>query len=146
MSCHQLIYISRPKVEVTKDFVTEILNKALNRNYSLQISGLLVYYHGMFMQLIEGEKKDIDALFKLIGSDPRHGDIRILLEGESPERCMPTWAMGFTMLDEFSDTIEDQSFYISCDDAKEFCSMMPPRVGRLFLDFMDNSAGDKKYS
>jgi hypothetical protein len=139
MSCHQLIYISRPKVEVTKDFVTNILDKALNRNYALQISGLLVYYHGEFMQLIEGDKKDIDALFNIIQNDPRHGDIRILREAESPQRCMPTWAMGFTMLNEFSDAIEEQSFYISCNDAKEFCSMMPPEVGKLFLDFMDEA-------
>jgi hypothetical protein len=138
MSCHQLIYVSTPKVEVTKEFITNILDKALNRNYSLQISGLLVYYHGEFMQLIEGDKKALDELFNIIRNDPRHGDFRILREAESPERCMPTWAMGFTMLNQFSAAIEEQSFYISSDDAKEFCSMMPVEVGSLFLDFMSD--------
>jgi hypothetical protein len=138
MSCHQLIYVSTPKVEVTKEFITNILDKALNRNYSLQISGLLVYYHGEFMQLIEGDKKAIDELFYIIRKDPRHGDIRILREAESPERCMPTWAMGFTMLNQFSSEIEEQSFYISSEDAKEFCSMMPVEVGSLFLEFMQD--------
>jgi hypothetical protein len=51
---------------------------------------------------------------------------------------MPTWAMGFTMLNQFSSEIEEQSFYISSEDAKEFCSMMPVEVGSLFLEFMQD--------
>jgi hypothetical protein len=142
MPCHQLIYTSHPNVDVTEGFVTEILTKAMKRNYARQISGLLVYSHGEFMQLIEGDKQDIEKLFNIIRSDIRHGDIRVLTETQSPHRCMPTWAMGFTMLNEFSEAFAAQNFYISFNDAKEFCSMMPLAVGKLFLDFMEDSAGD----
>jgi hypothetical protein len=138
MSCYQLIYTSRPKVEVTESLVSEILSQALSRNYSLQLSGLLIYFHGMFMQLIEGEQIKVDELFDSIRHDPRHGDICVLLQKFSAQRCMPTWAMGLTMDNEFSTNIEEQSFYIPCDDAKEFCNLMPVEVGSLFLHFMNN--------
>lgn len=136
MSCHQLIYASRPTVEVNEALINDILTKALSRNYALQISGLLVFYHGAFMQLIEGNKDALDELFGSIRQDKRHDDIRVLLETESRNRCMPTWAMGFTMGDEFSAGIKDRSFYISCDQARDFCKLMPESVGNLFIDFM----------
>jgi hypothetical protein len=136
MSCYQLIYTSRPKVEVTESLVSDILSKAIRRNNSLKISGMLIYFHGMFMQLIEGDKEAVDELFNIIRLDPRHGDITVLLQKQSDERCMPTWIMGFTMDNEFGAQIEEQSFCIPCDEAKEFCSMMPVEVGKLFLDFM----------
>jgi hypothetical protein len=119
--------------------VSEILSKAIRRNNSLQISGMLIYFHGKFMQLIEGDKEAVDELFNIIRLDPRHGDINILLQKQSDQRCMPTWLMGFTMGNEFSTPIREQSLYIPCDEAKEFCSLMPVEVGKLFLDFMNDA-------
>lgn len=139
MSCYKLIYISSPKVEVTESLISEILSKAIRRNNSLQISGMLTYFHGKFMQLIEGDKEAVDELFNIIRLDPTHDDITILLQKQSDQRCMPTWIMGFTMGDEFSAQIREQSFYIPCDEAKEFCRLMPVEVGKLFLDFMNDA-------
>jgi hypothetical protein len=138
MSCYQLIYKSSPKVEVTESLVSEILSKAIRRNHSLKISGMLVYFHGDFMQLIEGDKEVVADLFNIIRLDPRHGDVTILLQKHSDERCMPSWIMGFTMGNEFRTSIEEQSLYMPCDEAKEFCSLMPDEVGGLFLDFMND--------
>jgi hypothetical protein len=92
----------------------------------------------MFMQLIEGDKVAVDELFNSIRLDPRHGDISVLLQKQSAQRCMPTWLMGFTMDNEFSTQLEKQGFYIPCEEAKEFCSLMPVEIGSLFLDFMND--------
>ena len=141
MSCYQLIYSSRPKVEVTESLVSEILSQAISRNNSLHISGLLIYFHGMFMQLIEGDKTAVDELFNSIQLDQRHGDISVLLQKRSEQRCMPTWLMGFSMDNEFSNQLEKQGSYIPFEEAKEICSLMPIEVGKLFLDFMNDAQG-----
>ena len=136
MACHQLIYISRPTIKITAAVLLDILKKSENKNHPHQISGLLVFHNGQFMQLMEGEKKAVRNLFETVKHDPRHTDVEIVLEVDSPERCMPAWAMGFSMSDSVDSEISNQVFYISIDDTKQICKLMKGDVGLQFLKFL----------
>jgi hypothetical protein len=55
--------------------------------------------------------------------DPRHSDITVLLQKQSDQRCMPTWAMVLTMDNEFRNQIEEQSSCLPSDEAREFLQL-----------------------
>ena len=136
MVCHQLIYISRPTVEVTQDVLLDILNKAQTINHKFKISGLLIFHNGKFMQLLEGGEKEVKDLFEKIQHDPRHSDVRILLETDRPNRCMPLWTMGFSMSGSVDNGLSNQGFYIAIDETRQLCEKMEADVGQKFLQLL----------
>ena len=136
MSCHQLIYQSRPAVPVTKQVLLDILNTSQLQNYKLRISGLLVFHNGAFMQLLEGGEKEVHDLYAKIQRDPRHADLQLLLDASAADRLMPTWVMGFSMSGNVDSAISDQDFHIPLTDVKELCQNIEGRVGRIFRKFL----------
>ena len=66
----------------------------------VNITGTLVFFEKMFFQIIEGDDKEVDRLYKKIGSDPRHCDIlRLKTEYDINERLFPNWYMKTINLD-----------------------------------------------
>jgi hypothetical protein len=138
MPCHQLIYTSRSTTEVTEEILLNILSVSQNKNHNLRISGLLVFGNGRFIQLLEGDKENVQDLFySTIQRDPRHTDVKVLLETESPNRCMPTWTMGFSLLGNSASDISHQNFYISPTETRQLCEMMDGEVGQILMAFLD---------
>ena len=60
---------------------------------------MLLYKGGNFMQVLEGEKEDLRALYAKIGRDPRHKGLIVILEGTLVTRQFPSWSMAFRNLD-----------------------------------------------
>lgn len=135
MTCRQLIYVSRPVVEVTDSVLMDILVGSQIKNAGLGISGLLVFHHRRFMQLLEGDPANVQELMDAIRRDSRHTDVSIVLDQESPRRCMPAWAMAFATSKPLDQGIRDQTFCLSPDEAKAICASMTGEVGRLFREF-----------
>jgi hypothetical protein len=135
LPCHQLIYTSLPQVEVTTEVLLDILEKAQKKNHALQITGLLVFHQGQFMQLLEGGEKEVKALFETIKADPRHTDVEVVLETDGT-RCMNTWTMGFCMSESSGSTICNQIFYISIDGTKRTCELLRSGIGQKILKFI----------
>jgi hypothetical protein len=48
------------------------------RNHEANVTGVLVYHDGNFLQALEGDETAIRAIFSRIEKDPRHGDVRVL--------------------------------------------------------------------
>lgn len=97
---HYLVYVS----SATKPFSTEelvaLLKKARAKNSQLDITGMLLYKDGNFIQILEGEEAAVKQLYSLISNDPRHCDTIIIDEGEQPQRQFGEWAMGFRNLND----------------------------------------------
>jgi hypothetical protein len=55
----------------------------------------LLYKDGDFIQLIEGDKEAVKALFATISADPRHNQTFVLLEEETDRSLFNDWSMGF---------------------------------------------------
>lgn len=92
--CH-LIYASRAKVEFTKEDLIALLDTAKHNNEKIDITGMLLYCEGSFLQILEGEPKTVNELFNKIGRDPRHADTIKIIEESIEERRFPDWSMGF---------------------------------------------------
>ena len=137
MTIHQLIYTSRSTPAISDEVLLQILIKAQKKNYQLQLSGLLVLNKGAFMQLLEGGKKEVDELFEKIKNDPRHTDVKLVLETDSPKRCMPSWAMGISTEGHECDGISEQDYHIPIEVTRKICGLMEGEIGKKFLQFLD---------
>ena len=72
-----VIYTSRYTGETTHiagDLRT-ITQTAKRNNPALNITGLLFYHNRQFLQIIEGERSDLEELMEVVTADPRHEDI-----------------------------------------------------------------------
>ncbi len=97
MSLHQLIYVST-LTEGAQSELPAILETAVSNNKSKGLTGMLLYADGNVMQVLEGEKDALYALFKHIERDPRHHGIFILADTEIDSRDFETWSMGYRAL------------------------------------------------
>jgi len=73
-----------------------ILVSARRRNLEEGITGMLLYYRGEFVQILEGRKKSVENVYeKFICPDPRHTSLNKVLENAIPYRSFSEWSMGF---------------------------------------------------
>ena len=90
-----LLYLSGSTVPFTAKDLRDLLAKSRENNSKLGISGMLLFKGGNFLQVLEGKKETVVALYEKITRDPRHHQITTLLEETSTKRDFPDWSMGF---------------------------------------------------
>ena len=91
----QLIYTSTATRDFSDEELADILTSAVRNNHLHDVTGLLLFTKGTFMQVIEGEPEVIDALIKTIKADPRHRDIEEHVRTPIREREFSQWHMGY---------------------------------------------------
>ena len=90
----RLLYVSRA-VDVDPTGATEsILGASRTHNIGNGITGILCYGGGIFLQAIEGGRKQVNALYGHIVADKRHKDVVLLHYEEITERRFGGWTMG----------------------------------------------------
>ena len=90
-----LVYVSSAVTPFTPSELVDLLAKSHENNGKLDISGMLLYKDGNFMQVLEGEEEPVRALYAKISGDGRHRGLLTLLEGPLTQRQFPDWSMGF---------------------------------------------------
>ncbi|NML17683.1 BLUF domain-containing protein [Azohydromonas caseinilytica] len=101
MALYQVIYLSMVSGEApTRAELQSLLEESVRHNEAAGITGLLLYAHGGFMQLVEGKEAAVKALYARIREDERHCRITKLLEGPIEERSFPEWAMACVFPDD----------------------------------------------
>lgn len=92
---HSLVYRSAANESFHITEIYGMLSKAKDYNAEHGITGCLLYHNSHFLQLLEGEEKEVLNLFQKISMDGRHHDI-ILIESEfSKQRVFNNWSMAF---------------------------------------------------
>jgi hypothetical protein len=90
----RLLYASRAAEAVTQDLVESILQSSRKHNPALGITGVLCYGGDVYMQVLEGGREAVNALYNKIVRDERHRDIALLHYQEVAERKFAGWTMG----------------------------------------------------
>jgi len=93
MSLIQLVYASR--LVGDESVLRSIHSHAVRNNTAHTITGHLLYANGRFLQVLEGESKQVHQTFAHIKADPRHEQVTLLLEQSIAERAFQHWNMGF---------------------------------------------------
>ena len=95
MALFELIYVSRACSPMSTAQLTELLAQSRRDNERVGITGMLVYHRMEFMQLIEGERAEVEALFARIVNDRRHEQVLKLWDGPVGQRSFEDWRMAF---------------------------------------------------
>jgi hypothetical protein len=95
----RLVYFSRNHIKGTAAEVAAeanvILESARRNNALCGITGALIFNAGIFAQVLEGDRRDVELTFERIQRDTRHGDVQVLAFEEVPNRGFPSWSMAF---------------------------------------------------
>lgn len=91
----RLVYFSSATRPFAKDELLALLEQSRTRNATQDITGLLLYKDGNFLQLLEGEETRVRGLMAHIAKDPRHSGLIVLIEEAVPARLFQDWSMGF---------------------------------------------------
>ena len=90
----RLLYASRAKAPLTPEVIDTILQVSRKANPTTGITGLLCHSGDIFMQVLEGGREEVSALYNRIANDPRHTDVILLRYEEIAERRFASWSMG----------------------------------------------------
>lgn len=92
MALMQLIYASRP-FGFDDTMLKSILLDARRCNRRDEITGALICRADLYLQLLEGPKKLVDACYGRIRRDDRHVEPQTLVRRTTKTRLFPDWAM-----------------------------------------------------
>jgi len=92
---HYLVYLSAAAPFFQEEDLKTILIKSRENNAKAGITGLLLFHEGNFIQVLEGNKDEIHALYKKIGFDTRHKLLIKLVDEPTDKRNFPEWSMGY---------------------------------------------------
>ena len=92
---YQLVYISKATADFSAEDLDTLLAKARSNNAQQNVTGMLLYHEGSFIQALEGEEERVDAIFNKIETDSRHTDAHIVLRTKVEERAFADWSMGY---------------------------------------------------
>ena len=94
-----LVYTSNAAKPFSNVELFEMLERWRIKNARSDITGLLIYREGAFIQSLEGEEPTVRALYAQIQADKRHFQVFTIQAIPIDERKFPDWSMGFKHLD-----------------------------------------------
>ena len=95
----RLAYVSRSAEVVTQSMLDAILATSRKNNPPSGITGLLCTNNYVFLQMLEGGRKEVSETYNRIARDPRHNDVQLLYLEEITERKFAGWSMGKVTFD-----------------------------------------------
>lgn len=81
-----LIYRSRPTGAFDPSGLADLVERAMQHNAQLQVTGILLFNGDHFLQVLEGPLEAVNTVFARISHDARHGNVVELLRDFAPRR------------------------------------------------------------
>lgn len=72
-----------------------LLDKCRSINAKCDVTGMLLYQHHSFFQVLEGSRSTVELLFEKIAADTRHKRVTKIIFEPIPERAFGNWSMGY---------------------------------------------------
>lgn len=95
-------------------------------------------YNYEFIQILEGDKADVEELFLNIEKDERHTNVTLLLENEKQERTFKNWSLAYHELKKSEiQSLSNQHFIESFLTISEL-AQKPTDVVKLFWQLSHN--------
>ncbi len=100
MKC--ISYVSRVKARQNGAMIpvdlSGIFRMARKKNSENNITGIMSYQSGYYIQVIEGDEQAVDQLYSNIKADPRHTQVALLFQAPIDRRSFPNWDMKLSQL------------------------------------------------
>ncbi len=92
---YSMTYASTAVAPFDGDDLARLLESSRVANIGTNLSGLLLYRGGRFLQVLEGPESAVRDAIDRIERDPRHRDVRVLVSEPIDERRFADWTMGY---------------------------------------------------
>ncbi len=99
-----IVYYSKASRPFDDEALQALAGQASQDNVELNVTGLLLYVEGYFMQYIEGESKATHALMEKVRQDERHTVLKELTTETLAARLFPAWNMRWLRDSELRET------------------------------------------
>lgn len=116
---HQLVYTSKAKPQISFKEITEINTQAKLNNKGKNLTGVLLYQDGCFIQLLEGDKTQIHETYKKISKDRRHNSVKIIVDQPVAKRHFPNWDMTLKSIQVLDPALATKVISLLKDEAKD---------------------------
>lgn len=90
-----LVYVSTASAGLRNDDVSDIVATAQRDNQRFNITGLLLFNGVNFMQVLEGSRERVLALYAKLHKDGRHSGLIALAQLDIKARSFDNWSMRF---------------------------------------------------
>jgi Sensors of blue-light using FAD len=110
-----LIYASRSTENFHEHEIPDLLKQARIANAKQELTGMLLYISGSFLQVLEGQPEMVDAVFSTILRDKRHTQLTLIARESILERAFEGWTMMHKTLDpiEAGELIGEIDYFVS---------------------------------
>lgn len=131
---YAIVYISTAAHLPSVDELEHLRDRAHARNLEHEVTGVLLYSDGAFMQYLEGPAAGLARVYSLIKADPLHFGVIDLLREPIREREFAAWSIAMRMVGDRGQSAasEQDDLLLGAQDASA-----PPlsRARELLLDF-----------
>lgn len=94
-----IVYVSAvTELLTTEKELIGLLPQWQINNHALGITGILLYFNGSILQVLEGSQEKVDNLYKVISEDPRHKHVIRLYRSPIEQRSFTEWSIGYKTL------------------------------------------------
>lgn len=90
---NRLVYFSERACDDAT--LADIVARAAERNRARGVTGLLMADERSFIQILEGPRVSVSAVFQAISQDPRHSGVVLVEMTEIAARSYPSWGMAY---------------------------------------------------
>jgi Sensors of blue-light using FAD len=137
----QILYASKASRPLSAEDLVAILKVARENNQAQIITGMLLYRHGEFLQLLEGTEQELKVLLIKIARDPRHTSVAILLDGPIKARAFGAWSMAFQDVSDLEPAqLPGYSEFLSRGFTSTECVRYPHKALQMLLAFRQADA------
>lgn len=95
---YHIIYSSIGNQDLNKNELDKFLDPIRKNNKLLNVTGMLLYSKGSFLQVLEGEEDVVKSLYNKISKDTRHSKVTKIVEEPIYKRDFENWSMGCSIL------------------------------------------------
>ena len=133
----QLVYRSTAVRHLESTELLEMLTRSRANNKRFAITGMLLYYAGQFLQLLEGDETAVRERYGIIARDERHTRVSLVLTGPSSTRDFPDWRMGFRDLDQSETPVPGWTTFLDEADLPASLPTVTSYVRDIFFAFRE---------
>ncbi len=112
---YTICYVSNTHSELRDTALEALFSETTKNNTSNNITGILLYESGNFLQVLEGDEEILKNLFDKIKADSRHRNIFVILSKTSERKIFKNYASGFSIVKSKQDLLNIKAYLDQID-------------------------------
>ncbi len=106
-SLFSVVYSSMARESFDDAALRALLEQSRAANAANDVTGMLLYRNGRFIQILEGPEDAVRETMARIEQDTRHANLRVLIDEFIEARNFADWTMGFQPIESPTDDVPE---------------------------------------